>query len=220
MQNGKIDFKQKVLELKETLKDYPNVTIVGASKYLNIEETKALALAGIKDIGENRTDMFLEKYEALKGLGIKWHFFGTLQSRKIKDVANKIDCLHTLDKVATAMELDAKLEDTLDCFIQINISEDPSKSGILPTKLKTFIKSLSKCNHIRVIGLMCIAKMTFDDDVLIAEFSKMQKLKQEVEELNLDYAPCHELSMGMTNDYQVALQYGATFLRLGHIFLE
>ena len=215
-----MDFKKRIEEIKQETEKYKNVTIVAATKYLDLNQTKELVEAGINNIGENRTDMFLEKYEALKDYDIKWHFFGVVQSRKVKDVANKISCLHSLDKLSTAMELNKKLESTLDCFVQINISEEPNKEGIPANRVKPFIKSLAKCEHIRVIGLMCIAKWTYDTDVLEKQFSKMQKLKEEVEEMHLDYAPCHELSMGMSNDYKIALKYGATYVRLGRIFLS
>ena len=211
---------EKVKFVKESLKDYPDVKIIAATKYMTIDETRELVEAGIDEIGENRTDMFLEKYEALKDYNIKWHFFGTVQSRKIRDVVNKIDCLHSLCKLPTAMELDSRLDKVLDCFVQVNISDEPGKSGVTPGRVKAFIKSLSMCKNIRVVGLMCIAKMTFDDDVLISEFAKMKKLQTEIEEMNLDYAPCHELSMGMSNDYLIAVKYGATCVRLGHIFTE
>jgi uncharacterized pyridoxal phosphate-containing UPF0001 family protein len=118
------------------------------------------------------------------------------------------------------MELDKKLEKPLDCFVQINISEEPNKQGIPLSKTKAFIKSLAKCTKIRVIGLMCIGKLTCEIDVLKNGFEKMQKMQKEIEALGLDYAPCHELSMGMSNDYKIALEYGATYIRLGRIFLE
>ncbi|MBQ7277131.1 MAG: YggS family pyridoxal phosphate-dependent enzyme [Bacilli bacterium] len=220
MENNGNKYVKKVQAVKDSLKDYPNIKIVAASKYMTVEETRELVLAGIDEIGENRTDMFLEKYEAMKDLNVKWHFFGTVQSRKIKDVVNKIDCLHSLCKLPTAMELDSRLDKTLDCYVQVNISEEPNKSGVAPAKVKAFIKQLSMCKNIRVIGLMCIAKMTFDDEVLISEFSRMQKLQKEIEDLQLDYAPCHELSMGMSNDYLIAVKYGSTCVRLGHIFME
>lgn len=218
--SDKYGFKEKVEKLREALKDYPNVKVVAATKYMDIDQTRALVEAGIKDIGENRTDMFLEKYEALKDLDVKWHFFGTVQSRKVRDIVGKIDCLHSLDKLATAMELDNRLTEDLDCFIQVNVTDDPSKAGVNPAKVISFVKSLGKCKNIRIVGLMCIAKLTFEDDVLEAEFKKLKKLQTEVEALNLEYAPCHELSMGMTNDYEIALKCGATVLRLGHIFLD
>ncbi|MDD3191613.1 MAG: YggS family pyridoxal phosphate-dependent enzyme [Bacilli bacterium] len=212
--------KEKVEQLKSELKQYGNIKMIVATKYMNIEQTKEILDAGIHDLGENRTDMFLEKYEALKEYQINWHYFGVVQSRKVRDIANRISCLHSLEKLSTAMELDKRLTSTLDCFIQINISEEPNKQGIPLNKTKAFVKSLEKCSHIRVIGLMCIAKLTCDQEILRNEFAKMQKMKNEIEKLNLPYAPCHELSMGMSNDYQLALEYGATYIRLGRLFLQ
>ncbi|MDY0063477.1 MAG: YggS family pyridoxal phosphate-dependent enzyme [Bacilli bacterium] len=212
--------KEKVEQLKSELKQYGNIKMIVATKYMNIEQTKEILDAGIHDLGENRTDMFLEKFEALKEYQINWHYFGVVQSRKVRDIANRISCLHSLEKLSTAMELDKRLTSTLDCFIQINISEEPNKQGIPLNKTKAFVKSLEKCSHIRVIGLMCIAKLTCDQEILRNEFAKMQKMKNEIEKLNLPYAPCHELSMGMSNDYQLALEYGATYIRLGRLFLQ
>ena len=215
-----MDFKEKIEKIKEEVAKYGNAKIVVATKYMDIENTRKIVEGGLNELGENRTDMFLEKYEALKDLDIKWHFFGVVQSRKVKDVANKIDCLHSLDKLSLAMELDKRLEDTLDCFVQVNISEEVNKQGIPANRVKPFIKSLSKCTKIRVIGLMCIAKMTYDEELLAKYFSKMKKLQEEVEAMHLDYAPCHELSMGMSNDYKVALQHGSTLVRIGRYFLH
>ncbi|MDD3999963.1 MAG: YggS family pyridoxal phosphate-dependent enzyme [Bacilli bacterium] len=212
--------REQVEKVKESLQDYPNVEIIAATKYMDIDQTKELVDAGIYNLGENRTDMFLEKYEALKdNPNVKWHFFGVVQTRKIRDIVNKIECLHSLDKISLAVELDKKLIKPLDCFVQVNISEEVNKGGVPVNKVKTFVKQLEKYSKIRVIGLMCIAKMTFDDEVLKKSFAKMKKLKEDIESMNLPYAPCHELSMGMTNDYKIALQYGATKVRLGRVFL-
>ncbi len=198
-----------------------DVKIIAATKYMNVDQTLELYNNGIKCFGENRSDMFLEKYEALKDhTDIEWHFFGVVQSRRIRDIANRISCLHSLDRVSLAIELNKKLEKPLDCFIQINISEELNKQGIPANRLKSFIKQLANLDKIRIVGLMCIAKFTFDEDELKGYFSKMEKLRKQVEEMNLEYAPCHRLSMGMTNDYKIALQYGATDLRLGRIFLK
>lgn len=212
--------REQVEKVRESLKDYPHVEVIAATKYMNIEQTRELVEAGICNLGENRADMFLEKYEALKDYpNIKWHFFGVLQTRKIRDVANKIHCLHSLDRIALAIELDKRLSNPLDCFVQVNISEEPNKSGVPVNKVKTFIRQLEKYPKIRVTGLMCIAKLTFDEDILRKSFSKMQKLKEEIESMNLPHAPCYELSMGMSNDYKIAVKYGATKVRLGRVFL-
>jgi len=215
-----MSIKENVIKVKESLSQYPNVKLVAASKYMGIDETKELVEAGITDLGENRTDTFLEKYEALKDYNLNWHFFGVVQSRKIKDIVNKITCLHSLDRLSLAIELNKKLEKPLDCFIQINISEEPNKQGIPANKLKSFVKQLAGYEKIKVVGLMCIARNTFDEDELRESFSKMKEMQEEIENMNLPYAPCHELSMGMSNDYLLAIEEGATVVRLGRIFLK
>lgn len=215
-----MDFKKRLEQIEKVTSQYPNVKLVAATKYMNIEQTKQLIEAGVKCIGENRAEIFLEKYEALKDYNVEWHFFGVLQSRKIKDVVNKIDCLHSLEKLSVAIELDKKLEKPLDCFVQVNISEEPNKQGIPINKVKPFIKSLAKLQNIRVIGLMCIAKLTYDEEILDRQFSRMREAKEEIEAMNLDYAPCHELSMGMSNDYRIALRNGSTTIRIGRRFLS
>ncbi|MDD3107240.1 MAG: YggS family pyridoxal phosphate-dependent enzyme [Bacilli bacterium] len=215
-----MEIRENVAKVMDYLKDFPHVQVVAATKYMTIDQTKELVDSGVFDLGENRTDMFLEKYEALKdNPNIRWHFLGVVQTRKIKDIANRITCLHSLDKLSTAIELDKKLNSPLDCFVQVNISEEPNKQGIPANRVKTFIKQLENLTKIRIIGLMCIAKLTFEEDVLKKSFSKMQKLKEEVEKLELPNAPCHELSMGMSNDYKIAINYGATKVRLGRVFL-
>ena len=212
--------KEQVVKIQESLKDYPNVNLIAATKYMDIEQTKEIVACGIKKLGENRTDMFQEKYDALQGLGIEWHFFGVVQSRKIKEIVNRIDCLHSLDRYSLAAELNKRLEKPLDCFIQINISEEPNKQGIPASKLNSFVKQLASCDKINIVGLMCIAKLTFDKEEIRREFTKLKQLQEEVEAMNLPYAPCHRLSMGMSNDYKIAIECGATDIRLGRIFLK
>lgn len=215
-----MSIKDQVEVVKESLKDYPNVNLIAATKYMDIDQTRELVLSGITSLGENRTDMFLEKYEALSDLNIDWHFFGVVQSRKIKDIVNKVNCLHSLDRYSLAVELNKRLEKPLDCFIQINISEEPNKQGIPASKLNTFVKQLANLENIRIVGLMCIAKLTFNKEEIRDEFMQMKKLQEQVEAMNLSYAPCHRLSMGMSNDYKIAIECGATDIRLGRIFLK
>ena len=215
-----MSIKEQVQIVRDSLKDYPHVDVIAATKYMTVEQTIELVDAGITKLGENRADMFLEKYDALKdNPEIEWHFFGALQTRKIKDVANKIHCLHSLDRISVAVELEKRLEKPLDCFVQVNISEEPNKQGVPVNRVKTFVKQLESFSKIRVIGLMCIGKLTFDEDVLRKSFQKMKKLQEEIAALNIPNAPCKELSMGMSNDYKIAVECGATKVRLGRIFL-
>ncbi|HPZ27813.1 MAG: YggS family pyridoxal phosphate-dependent enzyme [Bacilli bacterium] len=215
-----MSIKEQVRLVRESLRDYPNVQIIAATKYMDIEQTQELIDAGIYDFGENRADEFLKKYNHFKDYEkVRWHYFGVVQNRKIKDLANRIVCLHSLERLATAIEFEKRLQAPLDCFVQVNISEEANKQGIPANKVKTFIKQLENCKKIRVIGLMCIAPLTFDEEVLRKSFQKMQRIKEEIESMNIPYAPCHELSMGMSNDYKIAVQHGATRIRLGRIFL-
>jgi PLP dependent protein len=215
-----MSIKEQVALVKETLKNYPNVKVVAAAKYIGIDQTIELLEAGIFELGENRTDALLEKYEALKSYPIVWHFFGTLQTRKVRDVVNKIDYLHSLDSLSLANEINKRASKPLRCFVQVNISEEPNKSGLEPTKVKNFIKSLDKYPNIEIIGLMTIAKLTYDKELLVGYFKQMKKLRDEIIEMNLPYAPCTELSMGMSNDYLIAIEHGSTLVRLGRILLK
>lgn len=216
-----MNIKEQLKKVKESISDYPDVRIVVATKYITTEQTKEVIDAGLRDLGENRTDSFLEKYEAYKDNDeLVWHFFGVLQTRKVRSVIDKIDYLHSLDNLSLANEINKRRKTPLKCFVQVNISAEPNKSGVDETKVIPFIKSLSKYENIEVVGLMAIAKLTFDEDLLNSYYETMKELQEEVKSLNLPYAPCNELSMGMSNDYIVAVKNGATMIRLGRILLR
>ena len=214
------DIMQNVQKVKDSLSNYPNVTIVAATKYVDANVAKELVHAGIKHLGENRTDAFLEKYELLKDEDVTWHFFGVLQTRKVRGVVDKIDYLHSLDSISLAGEINKRRKTPLNCFVQVNVSLDPNKSGVSEAKVLSFIKSLEKYPNIKVVGLMTITKLTFDEELLESYFQTMKTLQEEVQALNLPYAPCTELSMGMSNDYLIAVKNGATFVRLGRILFN
>lgn len=209
----------QLAKIKDTIKDYPNVRIVAATKYFDIDKTKEIIDAGIKDIGENRKDTFLAKYEAFKDLGITWHYFGVIKipPKLSPSFIDSIDFLHSLDSIdlANAINKARKKVEPLKCFVQVNLSNNANKTGLNETRVIHFIKSLAKYEKIKVVGLMTIATYTFDDEVLENCFRTLKELQLEVQALNLPYAPCTELSMGMSNDYKLAVKYGATMIRIG-----
>jgi pyridoxal phosphate enzyme, yggS family len=209
----------QLAKIKDTIKDYPNVRIVAATKYFDIDKTKEIIDAGIKDIGENRKDTFLAKYEAFKDLGITWHYFGVIKipPKLSPSFIDSIDFLHSLDSIdlANAINKARKKVEPLKCFVQVNLSNNANKTGLNETRVIPFIKSLAKYEKIKVVGLMTIATYTFDDEVLENCFRTLKELQLEVQALNLPYAPCTELSMGMSNDYKLAVKYGATMIRIG-----
>lgn len=210
---------EQLAKIKENLQEYPNVKIVAATKYFDIEKTKEIIEAGITDIGENRKDTFLEKYEQLKDYNLTWHYFGVIKipPKLASNFIDSIDYLHSLDSIdlANAINKSRKNPEPLKCFVQVNLSNNANKTGLSESRVIPFIKNLAKYPKIEVVGLMTIAGWTFDEEELEGYFRTLQELQQEVQELNLSHAPCTELSMGMSNDYKTALKFGSTMIRIG-----
>lgn len=194
------------------------VRIVAATKYFTPGEMRELYDEGIHDFGENRDDALLEKQDALKDLPIKWHFIGTLQTKKVKKVINTIDCLHSLDRLKLAKEIDKRRTSPLDCFVQVNISDEDAKHGLAPDDVATFLMALQDYPNVHVIGLMGMAAHTDDERIIAHQFQILNELQRT---LAADYdIHLTELSIGMSNDYRIALKHNATVLRLGSVLFK
>lgn len=191
-----------------------DINIIGVTKYVTIERTKETIEAGIKHLGENRSEGFLEKYNHFKDQAT-WHFIGTLQSRKVKDVIDKVDAIHSLDRLSLAKEIHKRAKQTVDCFVQVNVSEEESKHGLTKDRVESFIRSLQDFDQIRIVGLMTMAPHTDDEHLLRETFRQLAALRDIIEQQKFPHAPCHYLSMGMSNDYQIAIEEGATHIRIG-----
>ncbi|MCE4965556.1 YggS family pyridoxal phosphate-dependent enzyme [Staphylococcus chromogenes] len=188
--------------------------VIAVTKYVTIERAKEAYDAGIRDFGENRIEGFLDKKEALPD-DVTMHFIGSLQSRKVKEVINEIDYLHALDRKSLAKEISKRATHTVKCFVQVNVSGETSKHGLSSDEVIPFIQELAQYNHIQVVGLMTMAPYIDDEARLKSIFEQLKIKRDEVQSLNLDYAPCTELSMGMSNDYAIATEMGATYVRIG-----
>ena len=204
---------------KEILKDIPDtVTVVAATKYFNSEQMRQLYETGISHFGENRVELILEKMEQLTDLDITWHLIGTLQTKKAKKIIDKIDFLHSLDTIKLADEINKRRTSPLKCFIQVNISNEENKHGLNINEVIPFIKLIKDYENINLIGLMGMAELTKDEDIIGKEFNKLELLQNDIkDQLDLDLK---ELSIGMSNDYLVALKHNATYLRLGSILFR
>ncbi|HSI68161.1 MAG TPA: YggS family pyridoxal phosphate-dependent enzyme [Planococcus sp. (in: firmicutes)] len=190
------------------------IQIIAVTKQVSVERTMEAIDSGIRHIGENRPEGLLAKREAISS-DVKWHFIGNLQSRKVKDVINQIDYLHSLDRKSLAKEIQKRAERPVNCFVQVNVSKEESKSGVFPEETVDFIKSLQPFDKIRVVGLMTMAPNTEDETVIRNSFKGLKSLQMEIASLNLEHAPCTECSMGMSNDYSIAAEEGASFVRIG-----
>lgn len=212
-----MSIEQNLSEIKPYIQ---NVTLICATKYVGVPELKELLRLGETHFGENRVDSFLEKVEALKEEPVDWHFIGHLQTNKVKKVINHINCLHSLDREALAESIQKYRNQVLDCFVEVNISSEPSKTGLKKEETINFIKNLAKYDKIRVIGLMGMAENTEDETILKKQFTSLKILRDEVRNLALPYAPCKYLSMGMSHDYKIAIECGASHIRLGSILFR
>ncbi|MFD2616958.1 YggS family pyridoxal phosphate-dependent enzyme [Terrilactibacillus laevilacticus] len=193
-----------------------DIKIIGVTKYVSPSRTKEAIDAGIKHIGENRMEGLLHKQETILRHQAKWHFIGTLQTRKVKEVLPYIDYLHSLDRLSLAKEIEKRLTDhVLDCFVQVNVSGEESKHGISCEDVIPFIQELKEFKHLRIIGLMTMAPFTDDQGLIRHVFRKLKESQLEVQNMKIENAPCTELSMGMSNDYRIAIEEGATFVRIG-----
>ncbi|MCU5101254.1 YggS family pyridoxal phosphate-dependent enzyme [Bacillus cereus] len=195
-----------------------DITIVAVTKTVGIEKTREVLEAGVIHLGENRNEGLLEKYENF-GEKATWHFIGSLQSRKVNEIVNEIDYLHALDRLSLAKEIQKRATKTVRCFVEVKTSTEESKQGIALDEVIEFIENLKQFDKIEVVGLMTMAPFTDDETEIRNCFQSLRKLQKQVQELCLSYAPCTELSMGMSNDYTIAIEEGATFIRLGTILV-
>lgn len=198
-----------------------SVTLVGVTKYASIEQTRELVKAGVTHLGENRADKFLLKKQALADFpGITWHFIGNLQRRKVKSIVNEIDYLHSLDSLSLAGEIQKRASKELKCFVEVNVSGEASKQGIPVEEVESFIAALAGYDKIKVVGLMTMAPFATTASEQRELFSQLRVLRDQIQSKTFSWAPCNELSMGMSNDYPVAIEAGATFVRVGSALFQ
>lgn len=213
-----------VREQVETARNKANrqdpVNIIAVTKYVDVETAEALVKTGIQHIAENRVDKFLEKYQALKDYDLTWHLIGSLQRRKVKDVINLVDYFHALDSVKLAQEIQKRAEHPIKCFLQVNISGEESKHGFSVDELDTVLAGIAQLDKIKIVGLMTMAPFEASQEELQDIFSKTHQLQKQLENKQLKNMPFSELSMGMSRDFEVAIENGATYVRIGSSFFK
>lgn len=206
-------------KIKALMAATSNVTLVAATKYVDSKTMLELLKEGINNFGENRVDSFLTKYQELKSHEeIVWHFIGTLQSNKVSKIINKIDYLHSLNSLRLARYIDKYRLKPLKCYLEINITNNPNKKGILPTEAQSFLLAIKTLPNVMVIGLMAMTDKEMTDNEKYQAFLKLKNLRDEL--FNAGFTNVKELSMGMSDDYELALKAQATTIRLGRILFE
>lgn len=190
------------------------ITLIAVTKYVTIERAKEALEAGITNLGENRDEGLLNKYEVLQDTP-NWHYIGSLQTRKVKNIIDKVAYIHSLDRVSLADEIQRRAKEPIKCLVQVNVSGEESKHGMETSHLIPFIEELAGYDKIIVAGLMTMAPLTDDEQVLRKCFRDLKELQNEIQKYEFHHAPCTELSMGMSNDFGIAIEEGATMIRIG-----
>ena len=215
--NVRENFETITREIVETCKQVgrnaDEVKLIAITKYVTDTRVEETIEAGIADFAENRPQNYVERKS--KYSDKTWHLIGSLQTRKVRDVINEVDYFHALDRDSLAKEIEKRAEKEIKCFVQVNVSGEESKHGLTSEGAIDFIKSLEQYSKIKVVGLMTMAPFVEDEEILRNCFRRLRQLRDEVKGLNLAYAPCEFLSMGMSNDYKIAIEEGATHIRVG-----
>ena len=198
-------------------RDPKEVTLIAVSKtkpYTDIEEALP---SGILDFGENKVQEMSEKYDILPK-NINWHMIGHLQRNKVKYLVGKVKLIHSVDSIRLANQIEtefAKKNKIANILIEVNVAEEDSKFGLTVHDTLPLIKEISKLQHVHIQGLMTIAPYTSDSETNRQYFKKLKQLSVDIREENIDNVSMDVLSMGMTGDYQVAIEEGATMVRVG-----
>lgn len=209
--------------LKQTIKkicddcgrDAQGIKLIAVSKTFPISDILEIFQTGHRAFGENKAQEIRDKMDELADKDIQWHFIGSLQKNKVKYVAGKTTLIHSVESEKIAQEIDkrAAQENTCqDILVEVNVSGEDNKHGLKPSQVSDFVKRLDAYKHIRITGLMTMAPLTQDDDIIRGTFRGLRQIRDELSKQN---PTIKELSMGMTNDFKIAIEEGATFLRIG-----
>ncbi|MBU3876765.1 YggS family pyridoxal phosphate-dependent enzyme [Faecalicatena sp. AGMB00832] len=193
------------------------VTLIAVSKTKPIPVLQEAYDLGVRVFGENKVQELTEKYEALPD-DIQWHMIGHLQTNKVKYIIDKADLIHSVDslKLAETIEKEAAKKGlTVRILVEVNVAEEESKFGLKIAEVIPFIEKIAAFPHIRVCGLMTIAPFVENPEENRPIFANLHKLSVDIEKKNIDNVNVSILSMGMTNDYEVAIEEGATMVRVG-----
>ncbi len=200
-------------------RDPADITIVGVTKTHPVAAVEEALAAGQVDLGENRAQELVPKAEQAAGMGLapRWHFIGGLQRNKVRQVLPHIAVLHSLDSLRLATEIEKRAEQgrspnpdvPLPCYLEVNVGGEDSKQGTEPADVAELLRATAELRHVDVVGLMTVAPQVDDPELVRPVFRELREL-----------AEAHglaELSMGMTEDYEVAIEEGATVVRLGRV---
>ncbi|MCR4716236.1 MAG: YggS family pyridoxal phosphate-dependent enzyme [Lachnospiraceae bacterium] len=198
-------------------RDPKDVTLIAVSKTKPLSDLEQVLDSGVIEFGENKVQELVDKYEHIKS-PVHWHMIGHLQTNKVKYIVDKVEMIHSVDsfKLASVISKEASKKNvTVNILIEVNVAKEESKFGITLDEVKDLVTEISSLPNISIKGLMTIAPFVDNPEDNRMVFRSLYNMAQEIKALNIDNVSMDELSMGMTNDFEVAIEEGATFVRVG-----
>ncbi|CAC9929875.1 pyridoxal phosphate enzyme, YggS family [Aedoeadaptatus coxii] len=193
------------------------VKLIAVTKTHGVDAIEEAIKLGVTDIGENKVQELTEKMDII-GDKVRYHMIGNLQSNKVKYIYRDVALIHSLDRLSLAKEIEKRAEQTdhiVPCLVQVNIGDEASKGGLAYDGVLPFLESILDYEHIKVEGLMAIAPNVEDEAYLRKLFRKMFALKEDIERRRYEGVHMNHLSMGMSNDFTIAIEEGANMVRVG-----
>jgi len=230
-----MDVRNNIGKVKERIssacakagRDPNSVTIVAVTKNRTVEEIEEVKAAGITDIGENRIQEALVKYcdkrLAISDKRVNWHLVGHLQTNKVKEAVKIFGLIHSVDSLRLAQEIDrqaAKINKVQDMLVEVNTSGEASKFGLKPDETIEVIKAISRLKNVNINGLMTIAPIVDNPEKARPYFKILRELRERIYERRMTNYERRILSMGMSDDFEVAIEEGATIVRIGRAIFE
>lgn len=213
-----VSIKQNINDIRKVSNRQEEVNLMAVTKTVDVDKVLEAIDAGITDIGENKPQELARKYDII-GDKVRYHLIGTLQTNKVKYIIDKAYMIHSLDRIALCEEIQKraeKIDKIIKCLVQVNISKEESKHGLEEESVIEFIRKVSSnYKNIHIKGLMTMAPFVDDEEEIRKVFKGLKNLSLQIKDLNLPNVEMDTLSMGMSHDYKIAIEEGATIIRVG-----
>jgi len=195
-----------------------DITVIAVSKTVDAERAREAVKGGLINLGENRVQELVSKYDQLSDIDVKWHLIGNLQKNKVKYIIDKATLIHSVENIELANEINKRAQKNniiSNVLIELNIGEEESKFGLNEENTYSFVKAMEQFENIKVLGLMTVAPFSENPEDIRWVFKKMKGIYDKISGMKLKNTEMKYLSMGMTNDFEIAIEEGANIVRIG-----
>ena len=208
---------------REAGRNPDDVRVIAVTKYVDAAIARALVEAGCSELGESRPQVLWDKYEKMSDLTVSWHMIGHLQRKKVKRTLPIVDWIHSVDSERLLVEIDkraAEQQISAQVLLEINISGDAAKDGLTAAEARKLVEDAERFPNLKLMGLMGMGGLTSGEPELRAQFASLRRLRDELQSIDPSRNELSQLSMGMSGDFEIAIQEGATLVRIGSLFFE